>query len=82
MAYAEQDNEIQSLPKITVTANQNANLQNSVNLTGFTEQTIAKIPASIHVVTAEQIADQHAKTLKDIVKNDAAVGEGYARWSC
>ncbi|MFW2057905.1 TonB-dependent siderophore receptor [Acinetobacter haemolyticus] len=78
MAYAEQENEIQRLPKITITANQNANIQNSVNLTGFTEQTIAKIPASIHVVTAEQIADQHAKTLKDIVKNDAAVGEGYA----
>ncbi|WHR57978.1 TonB-dependent siderophore receptor [Acinetobacter haemolyticus] len=78
IAYAEQENEIQRLPTITVTAEQNANHQNSVNLTGFTEQTIAKIPASINIINADLIADQHAKTLKDIVKNDAAVGEGYA----
>ncbi len=77
-AYAEQENEIQRLPTITVTAEQNANHQNSVNLSGFAEQTIAKIPASINIINADLIADQHAKTLKDIVKNDAAVGEGYA----
>ncbi|QBQ16247.1 TonB-dependent siderophore receptor [Acinetobacter haemolyticus] len=78
IAYAEQENEIQRLPTITVTAEQNANHQNSVNLSGFAEQTIAKIPASINIINADLIADQHAKTLKDIVKNDAAVGEGYA----
>lgn len=48
IAYAEQENEIQRLPTITVTAEQNANHQNSVNLSGFAEQTIAKIPASIN----------------------------------
>ncbi|MEG1093030.1 MAG: TonB-dependent siderophore receptor, partial [Acinetobacter sp.] len=32
----------------------------------------------ISTVTAERIADQHAKTLTDVVKNDAAVGDGYA----
>ncbi|MGG2098520.1 TonB-dependent siderophore receptor [Acinetobacter haemolyticus] len=78
IAYAEQENEIQRLPTITVTAEQNTNHQNSVNLSGFAEQTIAKIPASINLINADLIADQHAKTLKDIVKNDAAVGEGYA----
>ncbi|WP_109441358.1 TonB-dependent siderophore receptor [Acinetobacter haemolyticus] len=77
-AYAEQENEIQRLPTITVIAEQNANHQNSVNLPGFAEQTISKIPASINIINADLIADQHAKTLKDIVKNDAAVGEGYA----
>ncbi len=52
--------------------------QPNVNLSGFTQKNLAEIPASIHTVTAAQIADQHAKTLTDVVKNDAAVGEGYA----
>ncbi|MCU4579851.1 TonB-dependent siderophore receptor [Acinetobacter gyllenbergii] len=52
--------------------------QSKVNLSGFTQQNLAEIPASIYTVTAAQIADQHAKTLTDVVKNDAAVGEGYA----
>jgi len=52
--------------------------QPKVNLSGFTQQNLAEIPASIYTVTAAQIADQHAKTLTDVVKNDAAVGEGYA----
>ncbi|OBY75139.1 TonB-dependent siderophore receptor [Acinetobacter gyllenbergii] len=52
--------------------------QSKVNLSGFTQQNLTEIPASIYTVTAAQIADQHAKTLTDVVKNDAAVGEGYA----
>ncbi|MFW2125317.1 TonB-dependent receptor plug domain-containing protein, partial [Acinetobacter ursingii] len=42
------------------------------------QQTVAKIPASVSTITAERIADQHAKTLADVVKNDASVGDGYA----
>ena len=59
-------------------ASEPAYTQPKVNLSGFTQQNLAEIPASIHSVTAAQIADQHAKTLTDVVKNDAAVGEGYA----
>ncbi len=80
MTYAEAKNDAQQLPTIVVTAQkaQTAYYQPTVNLSGFTQQNIAKIPASISTVTAERIADQHAKTLSDVVKNDAAVGDGYA----
>lgn len=78
--HAADENDTQQLATITVTAEsaQTAYYQPKVNLSGFTQQTIAEIPASISSVTAERIADQHAKTLADVVKNDAAVGDGYA----
>lgn len=80
MAYAADENETAQLATITVTADkaQAAYYQPQVNLTGFTQQTQAEIPASLTTVTAQLIADQHAKTLTDVVKNDAAVGDGYA----
>jgi iron complex outermembrane receptor protein len=80
MAYAADENETAQLATITVTAEQaqDAYYQPQVNLTGFTQQTQAEIPASLTTVTAQLIADQHAKTLTDVVKNDAAVGDGYA----
>lgn len=80
MAYAADENETAQLATITVTAEQAqaAYYQLQVNLTGFTQQTQAEIPASLTTVTAQLIADQHAKTLTDVVKNDAAVGDGYA----
>ncbi|MHA3117430.1 TonB-dependent siderophore receptor [Acinetobacter sp. ANC 4635] len=78
LAHAEDD--LQQLATITVSAkkSQSAYYQPKVNLTGFVQQNILNIPASISTVTAERIADQHAKTLTDVVKNDAAVGDGYA----
>lgn len=80
VTHAADENDTQQLATITVTAEsaQTAYYQPKVNLSGFTQQTIAEIPASISSVTAERIADQHAKTLADVVKNDAAVGDGYA----
>jgi len=80
IAYAADENETAQLATITVTAEQAqaAYYQPQVNLTGFTQQTQAEIPASLTTVTAQLIADQHAKTLTDVVKNDAAVGDGYA----
>lgn len=71
------ENEIPQLATLTVTA-ETAYDQPQVNLYGFSQQNLAKIPASISTITAERIADQHAKTLTDVVKNDAAVGDGYA----
>ncbi|MEG0650712.1 MAG: TonB-dependent siderophore receptor [Acinetobacter sp.] len=80
LVHAETENVTQQLATITVTAQRapTVDSQNKVNLSGFTQQNIAEIPASISTVTAERIADQHAKTLSDVVKNDAAVGDGYA----
>ncbi|MHA3053198.1 TonB-dependent siderophore receptor [Acinetobacter sp. ANC 4640] len=78
LAHAEDD--LQQLATITVSAkkSQSAYYQPKVNLSGFVQQNIVNIPASISTVTAERIADQHAKTLTDVVKNDASVGDGYA----
>lgn len=80
LVHADAENETQQLPTITVTAQkaQMTDSQTKVNLSGFTQQNLAEIPASISTITADRIADQHAKTLSDVVKNDAAVGEGYA----
>ena len=80
LAHAEAENDTPRLATITVTAQtaQTAYYQPKVNLSGFTQQNLADIPASISTVTAERIADQHAKTLADVVKNDASVGDGYA----
>lgn len=80
LAHAEAENNTPRLATITVTAQaaETAYYQPKVNLSGFTQQNLAEIPASISTVTAERIADQHAKTLTDVVKNDAAVGDGYA----
>jgi len=80
LVHAEDENKVSRLETITVNAQaaESVYFQPKVNLSGFTQQNIAEIPASIHAVTAERIADQHAKTLTDVVKNDAAVGDGYA----
>ena len=80
LVHAEDENKVSQLETITVNAQaaESVYFQPKVNLSGFTQQNIAEIPASIHAVTAERIADQHAKTLTDVVKNDAAVGDGYA----
>lgn len=78
--YAETEADTPRLAPITVKAETAGGIyyQPTVNLSGFTQHNLAEIPASISTVTAERIADQHAKTLSDIVKNDAAVGDGYA----
>ena len=80
VAQAETESEATRLATITVNAQavENAYYQPKVNLTGFNQHHLAEIPASISIITAERIADQHAKTLTDVVKNDAAVGDGYA----
>ncbi len=75
--HAANENEISQLEKLTVIAQMTYD-QPEVNLYGFSQQNLAEIPASLSTITAEQIADQHAKTLTDVVKNDAAVGDGYA----
>ncbi|MBP8005681.1 MAG: TonB-dependent siderophore receptor [Acinetobacter sp.] len=80
VVHAENENNTPRLPTITVAAQVEQPLyhQPKVNLSGFTQQNLIEIPASINTVTAERIADQHAKTLSDVVKNDPAVGDGYA----
>ena len=39
-----------------------------VSLSGFQTGDLKKVPASITTITSERIADQHAKTLTDVIK--------------
>ncbi len=73
--------EVSQLPTISVNATQNTDdlySSKKVNLSGFQTGDIKKIPASITTITSERMADQHAKTLTDVVKNDSSLGDGYA----
>lgn len=73
--------EVSQLPTITVNATQNNDAlytSKKVNLSGFQTDDIKKVPASITTITSERIADQHAKTLTDVIKNDSSLGDGYA----
>ncbi|MBR7716342.1 TonB-dependent siderophore receptor [Acinetobacter nosocomialis] len=73
--------EVSQLPTITVNATQNNEAlytSKKVNLSGFQTGDVKKVPASITTITSERIADQHAKTLTDVIKNDSSLGDGYA----
>jgi iron complex outermembrane recepter protein len=82
LLHAETENNTQQLKTIKVNvqteAAQTVYDQPKINLSGFSQSNIAEIPASINTITADRLADQHAKTLSDVVKNDAAIGDGYA----
>lgn len=73
--------EVSQLPTITVNATQYSDelyTSKKVSLSGFQTGDIKKVPASITTITTERIADQHAKTLTDVIKNDSSLGDGYA----
>ncbi|MDH2633562.1 TonB-dependent siderophore receptor [Acinetobacter nosocomialis] len=73
--------EVSQLPTITVNVTQNNEAlytSKKVNLSGFQTGDVKKVPASITTITSERIADQHAKTLTDVIKNDSSLGDGYA----
>ncbi len=73
--------EVSQLPTITVNATQNSDAlytSKKVSLSGFQTGDLKKVPASITTITSERIADQHAKTLTDVIKNDSSLGDGYA----
>ncbi|MCY0389668.1 TonB-dependent siderophore receptor [Robbsia sp. Bb-Pol-6] len=67
------------LPTISVTGEGAGHYRaRQASVAGFDEAPLLDTPASVTVVTQEQIADQHAKRLSDIVRNDASVGNAYA----
>ncbi|OBA13314.1 TonB-dependent receptor [Acinetobacter calcoaceticus] len=73
--------EVSQLPTITVNATENSDAlytSKKVSLSGFQTGDVKKVPASITTITSERIADQHAKTLTDVIKNDSSLGDGYA----
>ncbi|WP_273779276.1 TonB-dependent siderophore receptor [Acinetobacter sp. GSS19] len=77
LTYAEDD--VQQLDTIVATADQSIPYSSAkVNVEGFATDILQKIPASVSIVTADLIAEQHARVLNDVVKNDASIGDGYA----
>jgi len=76
-AFAE--DAVKKLETITVTAPQAADEEkNTVALEGFGTKELKKAAASITVLNAKLLEDQHARILADAVKNDASVGDSYA----
>ncbi len=70
---------VKTLETIVVAAPQEASVnKKTVALEGFGTQELKKAPASITVLNADLIEDQHARILADVVKNDASVGDSYA----
>uniref|UniRef100_UPI0025833054 TonB-dependent siderophore receptor n=1 Tax=uncultured Acinetobacter sp. TaxID=165433 RepID=UPI0025833054 len=53
-------------------------LRQNINLEGFGTTQLKDIPASVSVVSSARLEDQQAKVLTDVIKNDAALGDGYA----
>lgn len=77
LTYAE--DAVQQLDTIVITADQSMPYSSAkVNVKGFATDSLQKIPASVSILTADLIAEQHARVLTDVVKNDAAIGDGYA----
>ena len=77
LTYAE--DAVQQLDTIVITADQSIPYTSTkVNIGGFGTKKKKKIPASVSILTADLIAEQHARVLSDVVKNDAAIGDGYA----
>ncbi|WP_288398509.1 TonB-dependent siderophore receptor [uncultured Acinetobacter sp.] len=68
------------LETIVLSANQQDSgyLRQNVNLEGFGTTQLKDIPASVSVVSSARLEDQQAKVLTDVIKNDAALGDGYA----
>jgi iron complex outermembrane receptor protein len=73
-----------AVPRVTTTVVVHGEIKNTYNadsinvldLDGATR--IGEIPLSVSAVTESLLADQGARVLTDVVKNDASVGEDYA----
>ena len=68
-----------TLDTVTVTGQQADSYQaKSASVGGFDSAPLLDTPASISVITEQMLADQQAKLLSDVLKNDASVGDSYA----
>ncbi|NHB58854.1 TonB-dependent siderophore receptor [Acinetobacter sp. 194] len=73
------DEEVKALETIVLTSNdQQSSYPTQISMSGFASHDVSKIPASISVVTEETMAQQHARVLSDVIKNDASLGDSYA----
>jgi iron complex outermembrane receptor protein len=82
-ASAAAQNAQQKLPPVTTTVVvhdtvKDEYLSNSTSAVTLDGAPLAETPLAISVITRELLSDQAARTLADVVKNDASVGEDYA----
>lgn len=79
LAYAD-ELAVQQLQPIVLTSSSEEipDYTTKVKLEGFATDQLQKTPASISVLSAEMLAEQHARVLSDVVKNDASLGDAYA----
>jgi iron complex outermembrane receptor protein len=73
----------QQLPRVTTTvvvrdSVKDDYLSDAITMGTLDNARLAETPLSVSVVTRELLSDQGARTLTDVVKNDASVGEDYA----
>lgn len=67
------------LDAVTVTGEKTDNYQaRHAAVGGFEDAPLLDTPASISVVTEQMLADQQARLLSEVLKNDASVGDSYA----
>lgn len=75
------DDQTDSLPTVNVTASgsgKDSARARSAAVAGFDDAPLLDTPASVSVVTQQQMRDQQSRVLSDVVKNDAAINENYA----
>jgi iron complex outermembrane recepter protein len=71
------------LPPVTTTVEVHADIKetyrpDTVTVGTLNGASLRETPLSVTVVTSQVLADQDARLLSDIVKNDASIGEDYA----
>ncbi|MFL9926380.1 TonB-dependent siderophore receptor [Herbaspirillum lusitanum] len=70
-----------NLPTVNVSASGNSKNEaraRSASVAGFDDTPLLDTPASVSVVTQQQMQNQQARLLSDVIKNDASVAENYA----
>jgi iron complex outermembrane receptor protein len=70
-AYAQE----QKMTEVVITANRVAAERSSV--AGFSEQALLQTPASVSVLTREQMQDLNVRSTTDAAKFDASIGDAY-----
>ena len=67
------------LEAVTVTGEGSDDYQaRRASVSAYDDAELLDTPASVSVVTQQMLADQQARLLSEVLKNDAAVGESYA----
>ena len=75
------DDKGESLPTVNVTASGTGSAgarARSASVAGFDDAPLLDTPASVSVVSQQQMRDQQSRVLSDVVKNDASINENYA----